>query len=51
MNLKRFLTFKAIVEEGSFLKASQKLYCTQSTVTFQIKQLEQDLSLQLFEKK
>ncbi|EEZ85464.1 conserved hypothetical protein [Vibrio harveyi 1DA3] len=50
MNLKRFLTFKTIVEEGSFLKASQKLYCTQSTVTFQIKQLEQDLSLQLFEK-
>ncbi|EOX4843249.1 LysR family transcriptional regulator [Vibrio alginolyticus] len=50
MNLKRFLTFKAIVEEGSFLKASQKLYCTQSTVTFQIKQLEQDLSLRLFEK-
>ncbi|USD67419.1 LysR family transcriptional regulator [Vibrio sp. SCSIO 43136] len=50
MNLKRFITFKTIVEEGSFLKASQKLYCTQSTVTFQIKQLEQDLSLQLFEK-
>lgn len=50
MNLKRLLTFKTIVEEGSFLKASQKLYCTQSTVTFQIKQLEQDLSLQLFEK-
>ncbi|WCP68798.1 LysR family transcriptional regulator [Vibrio tubiashii] len=50
MNLKRFITLKTIVEEGSFLKASQKLYCTQSTVTFQIKQLEQDLSLQLFEK-
>ncbi|MDP5252780.1 MULTISPECIES: LysR family transcriptional regulator [unclassified Vibrio] len=50
MNLKRFVTFKTIVEEGSFLKAAQKLYCTQSTVTFQIKQLEQDLSLQLFEK-
>lgn len=50
MNLKRFITFKTIVEEGSFQKASQKLYCTQSTVTFQIKQLEQDLSLQLFEK-
>lgn len=50
MNLKRFITFKTIVEEGSFLLASQKLYCTQSTVTFQIKQLEQDLSLQLFEK-
>lgn len=50
MNLKRLITLKTIVEEGSFLKASQKLYCTQSTVTFQIKQLEQDLSLQLFEK-
>ncbi|HHF2909744.1 LysR family transcriptional regulator [Vibrio alginolyticus] len=37
MNLKRFITFKTIVEEGSFLKASQKLYCTQSTVAFKIK--------------
>jgi len=50
MDLRRFITFKTVVEEGSFVRASQKLCCTQSTVTFQIQQLEQELSLQLFEK-
>lgn len=50
MDLRRFITFKTIVEEGSFVRASRKLFCTQSTVTFHIQQLEQELSLQLFEK-
>lgn len=42
MDLRRFITLKTVVEEGSFLRASQKLCCTQSTVTFHIQQLEQD---------
>lgn len=50
MDLRRFITLKTVVEEGSFMRASQKLCCTQSTVTFHIQQLEQELSLQLFEK-
>ncbi|MBB1201939.1 LysR family transcriptional regulator [Enterobacteriaceae bacterium 89] len=50
MDLRRFLTLKTVVEEGSFVRASQKLCCTQSTVTFHIQQLEQELSVQLFEK-
>ncbi|PXW46017.1 DNA-binding transcriptional LysR family regulator [Klebsiella oxytoca] len=50
MDLRRFVTLKTVVEEGSFLRASQKLCCTQSTVTFHIQQLEQELSIQLFEK-
>jgi len=50
MDLRRFMTFKTVVEEGSFAKAAQKLYCTQSTVTFHIQQLEQELGVQLFEK-
>ncbi|KML66074.1 LysR family transcriptional regulator [Pectobacterium peruviense] len=50
MDLRRFVTFKTIVEEGSFAQAARKLCCTQSTVTFQIQQLEQELSIQLFEK-
>lgn len=50
MDLRRFITLKTVVEEGSFLRASQKLCCTQSTVTFHIQQLEQELSMQLFEK-
>ena len=35
---------------GSFQKAADKLGYTQSTVTFQIKQLEEELALKLFEK-
>lgn len=50
MDLRRFITLKTVVEEGSFLKASQKLCCTQSTVTFHIQQLEQELAIKLFEK-
>lgn len=50
MNTKNLLTFKTILETGSFQKAADKLNYTQSTVTFQIKQLEEELSLKLFEK-
>ncbi len=50
MNTKSLVTFKTILEMGSFQKAADKLGYTQSTVTFQIKQLEEELSLQLFEK-
>lgn len=50
MDLKYLNTFKTIVEEGSFSKAAEKLNYTQSTITFQIGQLEQELSSQLFEK-
>lgn len=50
MNTKNLLTFKTILETGSFQKAADKLGYTQSTVTFQIKQLEDELSLKLFEK-
>lgn len=50
MDLRRFITFTTIVEEGSFAQAARKLCCTQSTVTFQIQQLEQELSYPVFEK-
>lgn len=50
MDLRRFITFKTVVEEGSFAQAARKLCCTQSTVTFQIQQLEQALSYPVFEK-
>lgn len=50
MDLKYLNTFKTIVEEGGFAKAADKLNYTQSTITFQIGQLEQELSAQLFEK-
>ncbi|MGC4018553.1 MAG: LysR family transcriptional regulator [Muricomes sp.] len=50
MNVKYLDTFKTIVDEGSFTKAAKKLNYTQSTITFQMNQLEQELSAQLFEK-
>jgi DNA-binding transcriptional LysR family regulator len=50
MELKYLNTFKTILEVGSFTKAARKLNYTQSTVTFQIQQLEQELSAKLFEK-
>lgn len=50
MNTKSLVTFKTILEMGSFQKAADKLGYTQSTVTFQIKQLEEELALKLFEK-
>lgn len=50
MELKYLNTFQTIVGEGSFSKAAKKLNYTQSTITFQIGQLEEELSTQLFEK-
>mgnify|MGYP003592786389 CR=1 FL=1 len=50
MDLKYLNTFRVIVEEGGFAKAAERLNYTQSTITFQIGQLEQELSTSLFEK-
>ncbi|URZ18566.1 LysR family transcriptional regulator [Clostridium felsineum] len=50
MDIRHFKTFKSIIEEGSFSNAAMKLGYTQSTVTSQIQQLEQELSIKLFEK-
>lgn len=50
MDLKYLATFKAILETGSFTSAARKLNYTQSTITFQVQQLERDLSIKLFEK-
>lgn len=50
MDLKYLLTFRTIVDEGGFSKAAEKLNYTQSAITFQIGQLEQELSASLFEK-
>lgn len=50
MELKYLKTFKAILETGSFQKAAEHLNYAQSTITLQMQQLEQDLSVKLFEK-
>lgn len=45
-----FITFRTVVETGSFTNAAEKLNYSQAAITFQIGQLEQDLSVKLFEK-
>lgn len=50
MDLKYLNTFQTIVAEGGFSKAAERLSYTQSTITFQIGQLEQELGAKLFEK-
>lgn len=50
MDLKYLTTIKTILETGTFQKAANRLNYTQSTVTFQIQQLERELSLRLFER-
>lgn len=51
MELKYLYTVKKILETGSYQNAAQALNYAQSTITFQIKQLETELSIKLFEKK
>lgn len=50
MDTKYLITFKTILEQGNFKKAAERLNFAQSTVTSQIHQLEEELSVQLFEK-
>jgi DNA-binding transcriptional LysR family regulator len=50
MELKYLNTVKTILETDSYQNAARKLNYTQSTVTFQIQQLEQELNVKLFEK-
>ncbi len=50
MELKNLITFIHVAELGSFTKAAQQLGYSQSTISFQIKQLEEELDCLLFER-
>lgn len=50
MNFRQLLTFVGIVEEGSFNKAAQRLNATQSGLSMQIRNLEEHLGTELFER-
>lgn len=50
MEFRNLKTFLQVVESGSFTKASEELGYTQSTVSFQIKQLETELACSLFDR-
>lgn len=50
MELREIKTFLEIARQGSFCKASEKLGYTQAAVTIQIKQLESELGVLLFDR-
>ena len=50
MDFKSLNTFIQVAELNSFTEAGEKLGYSQPTVSFQIKQLEQELGIQLFER-
>lgn len=50
MEIRNLLTFTYVAEQGSFTKAAELLGYSQSTVSFQIKQLEEELDCLLFER-
>jgi DNA-binding transcriptional LysR family regulator len=50
MELKNVLTFLRVTELGSFTRAARELGYAQSTVTIQIKQLEKELNVSLFDR-
>jgi len=50
VELKYLATFAAVCEEGGFNKASRKLHLTQPAVSYQIRMLEQQMGVRLFER-
>ena len=46
----RLTVFRAVAEQLSFRKAAEELYLTQPAVSLQIKALEEDLGVQLFDR-
>ena len=50
MELRNLITFTHVAELGSFTKAAEALGYSQSTISFQIKQLEEELDCLLFER-
>ena len=46
----RVVVFRAVAEQSSFRKAAEELYLTQPAVSLQVKALEEDLGVQLFDR-
>ena len=46
----RLVVFRKVAEQRSFRKAAEELYLTQPAVSLQIKALEEDLGIQLFDR-
>lgn len=50
MNIEQLKTFCTVIEYGSFLKASEVLFCSQPAISKQIKSLERSLGFSLFDR-
>ncbi|MBR3692971.1 MAG: LysR family transcriptional regulator, partial [Erysipelotrichales bacterium] len=50
MEIKNLISFLHVAELNSFTKAAHRLGYSQSTISFQIKQLEDELDCLLFER-
>ena len=50
MDIKALSIFMEVAEQGSFTKAGEKLGYSQPTISFQIKQLEKELEVSLFDR-
>lgn len=51
MDIKHIITFIKVAELKSFTKAAKELKYAQSTISFQVRSLEYELGIQLFERK
>ncbi|WP_227763129.1 selenium metabolism-associated LysR family transcriptional regulator [Zhaonella formicivorans] len=51
LDYKQLLSFVKVAESGSFTKAAKNLYMTQPAISWQIKSLEDEMGLLLFERK
>ncbi|MEU5432495.1 LysR family transcriptional regulator [Streptomyces sp. NPDC020719] len=51
MEIQHLRVFREVAQELSFTQAARNLYCAQSTVTGQIKSLEQALGAELFHRR
>ena len=51
MELRHLQTFRAVLREGSFLKAARALRLAQPTVTLHIQELEAEVGLELFDRR
>ncbi|GLP97930.1 LysR family transcriptional regulator [Paraferrimonas sedimenticola] len=50
LDLEAFEVLKVLVEQGSFAKAAEQLHKAQSAVSYQIKKLESQLGIELFDR-
>ncbi|MGD9892405.1 MAG: LysR family transcriptional regulator [Dehalococcoidia bacterium] len=50
MNLQQLKSFRVAAERGSFSKAAEELYLSQPTISLHVRNLEQELGVELFER-